>query len=118
MYDKGECFQVVIEHRGVGVGSLYRISIIKIGNIPLSKVTKISCRPDEFKRASCRHVDFKKVPCRMSQKPKKARVAVSILGVYTPNTASVLYVREMYNSISSFSLDGFVLHRRPLEAQS
>ena len=28
-------------------------------------------------------VDFKKVPCCMSLRPKKGRVAMSILGVYT-----------------------------------
>ena len=50
-----------------------RMSIIRNGNVALSI----------FKKASCRPVDFKKVPCRMSQRPKKGCVAVSILGVYT-----------------------------------
>ena len=56
------------------------------------------CRPVEFKTSSCRHVDFRKVPCplslsllipcRMSLKPRNGRVAVLILGVYTPALVS------------------------------
>ena len=43
---------------------------------------KSSCRPVDFKKSSCRPVDFKKSSCRMSLRPKKGRVAMSILGVH------------------------------------
>ena len=42
------------------------------------------CHPIDFKKTSCRHVDFEKVPCRMSLRPRRGHVAVSILGVPTP----------------------------------
>ena len=58
-------------------GSPCRMSIIRIGNITLSK--KVLCRPVDFKKVSCCPVDFKKVPCRMLLRPKKGRVALSIL---------------------------------------
>ena len=45
---------------------------------------KVPCRPVDFKKVPCRPVDFKKVPCHMSLRPKKGRVAVSILGACTP----------------------------------
>ena len=48
------------------------------------KLKKRLCHPVDFKKASCRHVSFKKVPWRMSLKPKKGCVTMSILGVYTP----------------------------------
>ena len=38
----------------------------------------------DYKKSSCRPVKFKKITCRMSLKPKKGCVALSILGVYTP----------------------------------
>ena len=41
-------------------------------------------RPVEFKKQPCRPVKFKKQPCHMSLRPKKGRVALSILGVHTP----------------------------------
>ena len=41
------------------------------------------CRPVDFKKVPCRLVDLEKVPCRMSLRPKKGRVAMSILGVFT-----------------------------------
>ena len=44
-------------------------------------------RPVEFKKSSRRPVDFKESSCRMSLKPKKGCVAMSILGVYTPSLA-------------------------------
>ena len=37
-----------------------------------------------YKKWKCRPVEFKKTYCRLSQKPKLGRVALSILGVYTP----------------------------------
>ena len=63
------------------------------GGIPISYVDlkEWYCRPVEFKKCSCHPVDFKKCQCRMSLSflcpccmslsPKKAHVAVSILGV-------------------------------------
>ena len=65
-------------------GSRCRMSIIRKGNVALSNL-KQPCRPVEFKKQSCRPVRFKKQPCRMSLRPKKGRVAVSILGVHPPN---------------------------------
>ena len=44
---------------------------------------KLPCWPVEFKKHPCRPVEFKKLPCRMSLRPKKGRVALSILGVHT-----------------------------------
>ena len=61
-----------------------RMSIIRNGNVALSNSRKTLCRPVDFKKVSCRPVDFKKVLCRMSLRPKKGRVAVSILGVKGP----------------------------------
>ena len=52
--------------------------------VSLEWVKTQPCRPVEFKKQSCRPVEFKKQPCRMSLRPKKGRVAVSILGVHTP----------------------------------
>ena len=49
---------------------------------------KLPCRPVEFKKQSCHPVEFKKWPCRMSLRPKKGRVALSILGVHTPRIDS------------------------------
>ena len=46
---------------------------------------KSPCRPVEFKKGPCRPVEFKKTPCCMSLKPKMGHVALSILGVNTPN---------------------------------
>ena len=40
---------------------------------------KWQCRPVDLKKVPCRPVDLKKVPCRMSLRPKKGRVAMSIL---------------------------------------
>ena len=53
------------------------------------------CRRVEFKRGPCRPVDFKKGPCRMSLRPKKGRVAVSILGVYIHFDAFLSMCREV-----------------------
>ena len=47
--------------------------IIRNGNVTLSNLTKRPWRP----------VDFKKRPWRMSLRPKKGCVFLSILGVYT-----------------------------------
>ena len=69
-----------------------------MGGVPMSQVdyNKRQCRPVEFKKQPCRPVElekqsclpveFKKQPCRMSlrPRPKKGRVAVSILGVHAP----------------------------------
>ena len=71
-----------------------RMSIIRSGNVALSNLRKtscrpvdfkkVSCRPVDYKKVSCRPVDFKKVLCRMSLRPRKGRVAVSILRVRGP----------------------------------
>ena len=55
------------------------------GGVPMLHVdyNKWLCRPVEFKKHPCRPVEFKKLPCRMSLRPKKGRVALSILGVHT-----------------------------------
>ena len=45
------------------------------GGVPMSHV--------DYKKGQCRPVEFKKHPCRMSLRPKKGCVALSILGVYT-----------------------------------
>ena len=45
---------------------------------------KTSCHPVDFKKTSCRPVEFKKTSCRMSLRPEKGRVAVSILRLNTP----------------------------------
>ena len=37
----------------------------------------------DYKKSPCRPVKFKKITCRLSLKPKKGCVALSILGVYT-----------------------------------
>ena len=42
------------------------------------------CGPVKFKKGLCHPVDFKKGPCRMLLRPKKGRVALSILRVHTP----------------------------------
>ena len=57
------------------------MSIIRNGNVALSNLRKLHVALSIFKKVSCRPVDFKKVLCRMSLRPKKGRVAVSILGV-------------------------------------
>ena len=66
------------------------------GGVPMSHVDynkwqcrpvdfkKTSCHPVDFKKVPCRPVDFKKIPCRLSLRPQKGRVAVSILVVHTP----------------------------------
>ena len=51
---------------------------------PPVEFKKQPCRPVEFKKQPCCHVKFKKQPFRMSLRPKKGRVALSILGVHTP----------------------------------
>ena len=71
------------------------------GGVPMSHVDykkkqcppvefkKQPCRPVEFKKQSCRPVEFKKQSCRMSLRPKKGRVALSILRVNTPKSCSL-----------------------------
>ena len=68
------------------------------GNMNISglkeNIFQILMCPD-FKKSSCHPVDFRKLPCpvslsfyftcRMSPRPRKGHVAVSILGVYTHN---------------------------------
>ena len=78
-----QLFQMVLL-RGVDGGSRCRMSIIRKGNVALSNLRNIPVALSKFKKQSCRPVEFKKQPCRMSLRPKKGRVALSILGVHTP----------------------------------
>ena len=39
---------------------------------------KTSCHPVDFKKVPCCHVDFLKVPCRVTLRPIKCCVAMSI----------------------------------------
>ena len=45
---------------------------------------------NDFKKASSRHVNFKKVPCRISLRPKKGSVAMSIKGSKPPHWVLVV----------------------------
>ena len=51
----------------------------------------VACRLYVFKKTSCRPAKFKKTSCRMSLKPKKGRVAVSILRVHTPKSTKIMF---------------------------
>ena len=63
-----------------GGGSPCRMSIMRNGNVTLSNLRKPRVTLSIFEK--CR-VTLSKVPYRMSLRPKKGRVAMSILGVYT-----------------------------------
>ena len=76
------CLSVPLS-RGVDGGSRCRMSIIRNGNVALSNLRNTPVALSNLKKHPCRPVEFKKHPCRMSLRPKKGRVALSILGVYT-----------------------------------
>ena len=71
--------------RGVDGGVLMSHVDYKKRQCPPVEFKKQPCRPVEFKKQFCHPVEFKKQPCRMSLRPKKGRVALSILVVNTPS---------------------------------
>ena len=65
-------------------GSPCRMSIISNGNVAVSILRKAPVALSILRKAPVALSILRKSSCRLSLKPKKGRVAVSILGVYNP----------------------------------
>ena len=69
------------EYEALDGGSQCQLSILRNNNVALSNIKKRSCPPVKSKKLSCPMSLSLENPCCMSLSPKKAYVAMLILGV-------------------------------------